>query len=494
MNASLPATKFYIPTPRSDLVPRPRLTCMLSEGLAAPLILISAPAGFGKTTLLAEWHASPSGRTFPLAWLSLEAEDNDLARFLTCLGSALESLRPGMLAEAETALQSSPPLQPKSVLEALLHHLNSGLSSIPGPFALVLEDYHSITAGAIHDTVAYLIGHLPPQMHVILSSRADPPLPLSRLRVRGNLAEIRTDDLRFTREETGTYLNQVMKLALGAEDIDTLEARTEGWIAGLKLAALSMQGDPHADFSAFISEFAGRHHYIADYLVEEVLNGQPGEVRDFLLQTSALPILCGALCDAALRQGNSQAMLERLDQENLFIVRLDDDRTWYRYHHLFADLLRHRLNQAYPGLAAELHRRAAEWFEQNGWLDCAVEEALEAQRFELAASWIERLHPSMAENGQAETLSRWLQALPDGVLQAHPPLAALRSSRSRGILTPRELEVLRLIGRGASNREIARTLIVSTGTVKKHLNNIFGKLEAQNRAHAVARGRDLGLL
>ncbi len=494
MNASLPATKFYIPPPRSDLVPRPRLTCMLSEGLVNPLILLSAPAGFGKTTLLAEWHYSPSGRALSLAWLSLEAEDNDPTRFLTCLASALESLKPGMLAEAETAFQSSPPLQPKAILEALLHSLNSGFSGIPGPFALVLEDYHSITASAVHDAVAYLIGHLPPQMHLILSSRTDPPLSLSRLRVRGNLAEIRTDDLRFTREETNTYLNQVMRLALSTQDIDTLEARTEGWIAGLKLAALSMQSDPHADFSAFVSEFAGRHHYIADYLVEEVLNGQPGEVRNFLLQTSVLPILCGSLCDAVLRQGNSQSMLERLDQENLFIVRLDNDRTWYRYHHLFADLLRHRLDQAYPDLAAELHQRAAEWFEQNGWLDCAVEEALEAQRFELAASWIERLHPSMMENGQAETLSRWLQVLPDRVLQAHPLLTALLPSKSRGILTPRELQVLRLIGRGASNREIAQTLIVSTGTVKKHLNNIFGKLEAQNRAHAVTRGRDLGLL
>jgi LuxR family maltose regulon positive regulatory protein len=490
MTASLPATKFYVPTLRSDLVPRPRLTCMLSEGLAKPLILISAPAGFGKTTLLAEWHHSPSGCALPLAWLSLEAEDNDPTRFLTCFASALESLKPGMLVEAETAFQSSPPLQPKGIMEALIHCLDG----IPDSFALVLEDYHSITTSAIHDTVAYLIGHLPSPMHLILSSRTDPPLSLSRLRVRGNLAEIRTDDLRFTREETNTYLNQVMRLALSTQDIDTLEARTEGWIAGLKLAALSMQSDPHADFSAFVSEFAGRHHYIADYLVEEVLNGQPGEVRNFLLQTSVLPILCGSLCDAVLRQGNSQSMLERLDQENLFIVRLDNDRSWYRYHHLFADLLRHRLDQAYPDLAAELHQRAAGWFEQNGWLDCAVEEALEAQRFELAASWIERLHSTMTESGQGETLARWLRALPDRVLQAHLPLAALLPSRSRGILTPRELQVLRLIGRGASNREIAQTLIVSTGTVKKHLNNIFGKLEAQNRAHAVARGRDLGLL
>ena len=490
MNASLPATKFYVPTPRSDLVPRPRLTGMLSEGLADPLILISAPAGFGKTTLIAEWHHSPSGRALPLAWLSLEAEDNDPTRFLTCFASALESLKPGMLAEAETAFQSFPPLQPKAIMEALIHCL----STIPDSFALVLEDYHSITASAIHDTVAYLVGHLPSQMHVILSSRTDPPLSLSRLRVRGNLAEIRTDDLRFTREETDTYLNQVMRLALSTEDIDTLEARTEGWIAGLKLAALSMQNDPHADFSAFASEFAGRHHYIADYLVEEVLNGQPGEVRNFLLQTSVLPVLCGSLCDAVMRQGNSQSMLERLDQENLFIVRLDNDRSWYRYHHLFADLLRHRLDQAYPNLAAELHQRAAEWFEQNGWLDCAIGEALEAQQFELAADWIERIHLSIMESGRTETLSRWLQALPDRILQAHLSLAALLPSKSRGILTARELQVLRLIGRGASNREIAQTLIVSTGTVKKHLNNIFGKLEAQNRAHAVARGRDLGLL
>jgi len=379
MTAPIPPTKFYIPAPRNDLVRRPRLVHKLSEGLANPLILISAPAGFGKTTLITEWHYSSLGQAVPLAWLSLEAEDNDSTRFLTCFVSALEPVKPGMLAEAEVLPQSS---EPNVVLATLIQCL----SRIPNPFALVLEDYHSITTNTIHDAITYLISHMPPQMHLILSSRIDPPLPLARLRVRGDLTEIRTDDLRFTREETSMYLNQIMGLALSTKDINTLEARTEGWIAGLKLAALSMQRDPRADLTAFVSEFAGSHHYIADYLVEEVLNGQSEQVRRFLLQTSVLTSLCGPLCDAVTGEGSGQAVLEQLDQENLFVVRLDDERYWFRYHHLFADLLRHRLNQVYPGLAVELHRRAAAWYEQNDILDCGIEEALEAREFELAAS------------------------------------------------------------------------------------------------------------
>ncbi len=479
--------KFYIPAPRTDLVSRSRLVRRLSEGLANPLILISAPAGFGKTTLITEWHYSLAGQDFPLAWLSLEAEDNDPIRFLTCFAAALEPVRPGILTEVETVLQAA---RPKVVLATLIHCL----SSVPNSFALVLEDYHSITASAIHDAVAYLISHMPSQMRLIISSRIDPPLPLSRLRVRGDLTEIRADDLRFTHEETNAYLNHVMGLALSAEDVDELETRTEGWIAGLKLAALSMQSDPDADLPAFVSEFAGSHHYIADYLVEEVLNGQSEQVRNFLLQTSVLSCLCGPLCDAVARQGNGQAMLEQLDQENLFVVRLDDNREWFRYHHLFADLLRHRLNRVYPGLQTELHRRAVEWYEQSEMMDCAVEEALDAEEFELAAGVIERIYPTVVESGQTETLSRWLQALPDSVLRARPRLIAFLPSRPGGILTPRELEVLQLIGKGASNREIAQTLVVSTGTVKKHLNNIFAKLEAQNRTQAVARARELRLL
>jgi LuxR family maltose regulon positive regulatory protein len=470
------ATKFRVPAPRADLVSRPRLLRKLSEGLVTPLTLISAPAGFGKTTLIAEWHHSLAGRDLALAWFSIEAEDNDPVRFLSCLASALEALRPGLVAEAEVLVQSA---LPKVALAALIHCLNS----ISHPYALVLEDYHLITASEVHDTVAYLSSHLPAQMRLVISSRIDPPLPLSRLRVRGDLMEIRADDLRFTREETSAYLNQVMGLALSPQDIDALETRTEGWIAGLKLAALSMQNDPNADLSTFASEFAGSHHYIADYLVEEVLNGLPDQVRNFLLQTSISTCLCGELCDAITGQRNGQAMLEQLEQENMFIVRLDDDREWFRYHHLFVELLRHHLNRLHPGLEPELRRRVALWYAENEMPEHAIEEALIAREYEMAARWVEQIRSAMIESGEIETLARWDQAL-----------AAYAPPGEQVLLTRRESEVLGLMGKGASNREIARALVVTTGTVKKHLNNIFAKLQAQNRTQAVARARELRLL
>ncbi len=487
MSTPIPASKFYVPVPRSDLVSRPRLVLKLIEGLANPLILISAPAGFGKTTLIAEWHASSAGQDFPLAWLSLEPEDNDPVRFITCFISALESLQPGIRAETEGLVQSSP-------LKAILDALFPYLSRIPAHSALVLEDFHVITASVIHDAIAYFISHMPPCVHLILSSRTDPPLPLSRLRVRGDLTEIRTEELRFTHEETEAYLNRIMGRALSATDIDALETRTEGWIAGLKLAALSMPNEPDADLTSFISEFAGSHHLIADYLIEEVLNGQPEPVRNFLLLTSVLDWLSGPLCDAVTGQGNGQAILEQLDQENLFIVRLDNDRAWFRYHHLFGELLRHRLNQTHPGLATELHRRAAEWYEQDNCLDCAIDEALEGKAFDLAADYIEHIRLTMLTSGQTETLSRWVHTLPARILQMHPGLADSLPAQTRVSLTPREAQVLQLMGQGASNREIADTLVISTATVKKHLNNIFTKLAAQNRTQAVTRARELGLL
>jgi LuxR family maltose regulon positive regulatory protein len=486
MRPTLPATKFYIPTARSDLLPRPRLVRKLAEGLAGPLVLISAPTGFGKTTLLAEWHHSPEGRGFLLAWLSLETEDNDPHRFLSCLITALGSLQPDLLAKAETLLAL---IQPKAVLTELVNRL----SRVAVPFALVLEDYHLIDAGAVHDAAAFLVSHMPPNVHLIISSCLDPPLPLSRLRVRGELTEIRTDDLRFTREESAAYLREIMGLALSAQDVEALEAHTEGWIAGLKLAALSMQNNPDTSPSDFVSEFASSHHYIADYLVEEVLSGLPEDVRRFLLETSVSKCLCGDLCDAITRQNDGQAMLERLEQENLFVVRQDDDREWFRYHHLFADLLRHHLDRSYAGQARELHRRAAEWYAHNDYLYDAIEEAISAQDFELAARVLHGIRTAWTQDEQAE-LECWVDTLPDSVLRALPELNNLRSANCRGPLTAREMQVLQLIRKGASNREIAQTLVISTGTVKKHLNNIFAKLQAQNREQAVARARELELL
>lgn len=490
MNAPILATKFYIPMPRADLMPRPRLIDKLAQGVTKPLVLISAPAGFGKTTLLAEWRASPEGRTLPLAWLSLESEESDPLRFLDCLAMAIEPLRPGLAAEMETLVQSAEPRGPKELLVGLLQRINRSSQR----FGLVLDDYHTITVQAIHELVAYLINHLPPCMHLLLTSRTEPPLPLARLRARGDLAEIRADDLRFTEAETLVYLQQTMGLPLSSHDAATLALRTEGWVAGLKLAALSLASAPAKEISSLVAAFAGSHRYIADYLVEEVLNSQPETIRNFLLQTSALSMLCGSLCDAVTGQQHGQILLEQLDQQNLFIVRLDDDRHWFRYHHLFAELLRHRLDLLYPGRALEVQRRAVAWYLAHEMLECAIDETLDAGEFVVAANLIERACPTMLERGQKTTLARWLRALPPPVLQTHRTLLALRPTVIEHALTLREREVLHLLGQGASNRAIAQTLTVSLGTVKKHLNNIFLKLDAQSRTQVVARARELGLL
>lgn len=482
------ATKFYRPRPRPDTILRPRLLQQVAAGLSRPVVLLTAPAGFGKTTLLAQWQESAAGQAVPLAWLSLETEECDPHRFLDCLAAAIAPLQPG-LREAETAVAPTQPLPPQVRLNGLLQALTPD-----APFALVLEDYHTITAGAVHALVSYLIQHLPPTMHLILSSRSEPPLPLARLRVRGDLAEIRVDELRFTAEESAAYLQQALAVPLAAADIQTLTERTEGWIAGLKLAVLSLQNRSYPDLTTFVAHFNGSHRYIADYLLEEVLNQQPAAVRTFLLQTAVLSMLCGPLCDALTGQQHGQAMLEHLDQQNLFLVRLDDERCWFRYHHLFADLLRQRLDQFYPGLAAELHRRAVAWYTENELVACAIDEALDAGEFTIAADLIERAGPELLAAGQQALLTRWLHALPTAFGQQQRGLRALRAAVSEPLLTPREQEVVRLLSQGATNRQIAQTLVVSLGTVKKHLNNIFLKLSAQSRTQAVARARELGLV
>lgn len=490
MTTPILATKFYIPTLRTDFMPRPRLLDKLAAGLARPVTLLSAPAGFGKTTLLAEWHASPQGGALPLAWLSLETEERDPLRFLECVAMAIEPLHPGLCATLADLRTTGQPLEPQPQLATLIE----AVSRSSQPFALVLEDYHTITTVAIHDLVAYLLNHLPPAMHLVLSSSVDPPLPLARWRVRGDLTELRAADLRFTAAEMVSYLQQALPTALSPTDIQTLAARTEGWIAGLKLVVLSLQSDPQRDGAAFVAEFTGSHRYIADYLIEEVLDHQTDAVRSFLLQTSVLSMLCGPLCDALTGQRHGQAMLEQLDQQNLFLVRLDEERCWFRYHHLFADLLRQRLDQFYPGLAPALHRRAVAWYTENELLECAIDEALDAGEFAIASDLIERAGPDLLAAGQQATLTRWLQALPRPHRQLPHGLIALRAAVVDQALTPREQEVMTLISQGASNREIAQTLVVSLGTVKKHLNNIFLKLEAQSRTQAVARARELGLL
>ncbi|MCL4302267.1 MAG: hypothetical protein KJ077_41650 [Anaerolineae bacterium] len=424
MSGPLLTTKLYIPrqSAKQPLVLRPHLTARLNEGLNDRLTLISAPAGFGKTTLLSKWIPDAQ---HCVAWLSLDAGDNDPIRFWTYGITALQMLQNGLGQSALSLLQAP---QPPS-LESILTHLINELTTFPDDFVLVLDDYHVIENPALHDSLAYLLSHLPPKMHLILTSRADPALPLSRLRARRQLTEIRAADLRFTSEETVAFLNEVMGLDLSAEDIAALETRTEGWIAGLQLAALSMQG--RSDVSSFIKAFTGSHIYIVDYLAEEVLQRQPDSIQTFLLQTSILERMSGALCDAVTGRDDSQAVLEKLQRHDLFIIPLDDERHWYRYHHLFAEVLRVRLQKANlspTGGVAELHRRASVWYEQQGWMAEAMEHALAGGAFEQATHLLEQLGLIVFAQGAMQyMLNKWLALLPDELVRVRPKLCLIQA-------------------------------------------------------------------
>ncbi len=383
MASPLLDTKLYVPRLRRGLVARPRLSERLDGGAESKLTLISAPAGFGKTTLLAEWLAAIPAGARSTGWLSLDPGDNQPATFWTYLIAALQTTAPGLGTGALSLLQSPQP----PPIEAVLAMLLNDLAAVPGDIVLVLNDYHVIDAPDITDGMVFLLEHLPPQVHLVIATRADPALPLARLRAQGELVEIRAADLRFTPEEAATYLNEVMGLDLGAKDVAALEGRTEGWIAALQLAALSMQG--RDDVAGFIAGFSGDDRYIVDYLVEEVLHRQPEAVRSFLLETSILGPLSGPLCDAVTGHDGGKAMLESLDRGNLFLVPLDDRRWWYRYHQLFADVLRARLMDERPELVPELHRRACEWYVEHGDRSEAISHAMAAGDFARAADLIE---------------------------------------------------------------------------------------------------------
>jgi LuxR family maltose regulon positive regulatory protein len=430
MVAPLLATKLYVPPLRRDFVPRPRLVERLDEALHRRLALVSAPAGFGKTTLLSEWLTMRDRRKVAdeglpsAAWLSLDAEDNELARFLRYLVAALATIAP-QAGEAAGNLLRLPQLPPS---ETILTTLINELCSLPADLVLVLEDYHTIEARAIHSALTFLLDNLPPQAHLVISTRADPPLPLSRWRSRGMMVEIHADDLRFTGEESAAYLNDVMNLHLVPEDVTALNHRTEGWIVGLQMAALALQGklshQGQQDVSAFVQAFSGSHHYILDYLVEEVLAHQPDKVQTFLLQTAILSRLTGPLCDAVTGSDDGQATLEALDTANLFLVPLDDERRWYRYHHLFAEVLRVRLRRAAgkEGLAP-LHTRAGEWYEDQGEIAEAFKHAVAAQDFERAARLIEENWLRIGHAGEMNTILRWLESMPEEVVRARPMLS-----------------------------------------------------------------------
>jgi LuxR family transcriptional regulator, maltose regulon positive regulatory protein len=409
-------TKLHVPRRRRGLVSRPRLTDRLGAGELPPLVLVSAPAGFGKTTVLTEWLAAAPTDGALVAWLSLDQRDDDPTTFWTYLVGALRTAVPEVGPATLALLQ--PPQSPTDVVIATL--LNE-LSTVQGELVLVLDDYHVIEARDVHDGVAFLLEHLPPQVHLVIATRVDPPLPLARLRARGEMVELRAADLRFAPEEAAAYLGEVMGLTLTAAEVVSLEERTEGWIAALQLAALSMQG--RDDVAGFVANFAGDDRFVVDYLVEEVLQRQPEQVRSFLLQTSVLSRLTGSLCDAVTGQDGGKAMLEALERGNLFMVPLDDRRRWYRYHHLFGDVLRARLLDEDPDHVRALNFRASDWYERNGDRSAAIDHALAAEDFERAAALVESAIPALSGARQEATLRRWLEALPDELFGVRPVLA-----------------------------------------------------------------------
>lgn len=415
MSTSIIATKLFIPPSRPETVARRRLTELLDINRHRKLTLISAPAGFGKTTLVSEWVA---GSHQPVAWLSLDEGESDPARFVTYLIAALQTISGEIGALVLPVLQS-----PQSLpIDAILTNLINDISTIPNDFILVLDDYHLVDNPLVDKALSFLLEHMPPQMHLAITTREDPNLPLARLRVRDQLTELRVADLRFTPSEAAEFLNQVMGLTLAADEVAALDSRTEGWIAGLQLAALSMKGNQ--DVTGFIQAFTGDHRYIVDYLVEEVLKNRPEALRRFLLQTSILDRLNGPLCDAVTGLPGGKAQLEALQRGNFFLIPLDDRRHWYRYHHLFADVLRAHLTTEQPDLVPILHERASAWYAQNGLAPEAIHHALAAPDFEQAALLIERAVPASRQNRQDATLLSWLQALPDEVLRHRPILNA----------------------------------------------------------------------
>lgn len=428
MKSAVLETKFYSPRWRPGQVPRTRLVERLDRGAQSKLTLISAPPGFGKTTLLAEWLTTPSGKGQDIAWLSLDQNDNHPPTFWTYVFSALQRVRPGVSKGGALSMLQSPQPPP---IETLLVTVLNEVAADSKSLALVLDDYHVIEAGPIHDGVRFLIDHLPPQMHLMIASRADPAVPLPRLRARGELTEVRAADLRFTPGEAAAFLNGAMGLDLTPRDVAALESRTEGWIAALQLAALSMQG--RDDVARFISAFTGDDRYIVDYLVEEVLQRQSGPVRTFLLQTSILDRLNASLCDAVIGQDSGKAMLETLERGNLFVVPLDDKRQWYRYHHLFADVLHSHLVEEQPGLVSMLHGRASEWYAGDGQPARAIRHAITANDLARAAGLVELEAQAAVRSHQPDRLIEWLKPIPDELIRLMPVLSTYYALALQGM-------------------------------------------------------------
>jgi LuxR family transcriptional regulator, maltose regulon positive regulatory protein len=475
MYTTLLATKFYIPPLCPTYMPRPRLITALSQALTRRLTLVSAPAGYGKTTLVSSWLRETDVTS---TWLSLDESDNDPTRFLSYLFAALQTAIPSIRAVLPSILTAVQP----ALFDAHLKLLIKEITDHTGPLVLVLDDFQVIHSQPVLEALTFLIEYMPPQMHLLLLTRTDPfGLPLSRLRLRNQLLDIRADHLRFTPREVAVFLNDVMGLHLSADDTSAMDMRTEGWVAGLQLAALSMQDCP--DTHRFVSAFTGSHYYIMDYLADEVLKLQPEEVRTFLLQTSILERMCGPLCRAVVETDmagppDGQAMLEALKRANLFLIPLDDERRWYRYHHLFADVLNRRLEHLFPQLLPALHQRASLWYEQNGCLTEAIQHALQAGDKPRMIQMVEQNGCSLLMRGEVTTLARWLAALESeiplnpwlSILEAWTLTLSGRLERVEHILQSAEQQLKPL------ERTIETQIMLGTAAAARaHYANVQGK-------------------
>src|SRR2546422_2432858 len=412
------ATKLHVPQTRPDLLSRPRLLDRLEEGASRGLLLVSVPAGFGTSTLLAQWAGSSKRQ---VAWLALDPDDNDPARFWRYLVAAIEHVHPGLQEKVLPLLAAAD----QWTSDAIVATLGNELATRPAELTIVRDDYHAIESEAIHKSLGVLLEHLPAGMQVVIAGRSDPPVPLARMRARGQVAELRADDLRFTTDEAAALLGKVWGLQLSDESIAVLTNRTEGWVTGFQLAALSLRD--RADAAEFIRGFSGSHRFVLDYLTEEVLEHQPDRVRRFLVDTSILERLTGSLSDAVTGGSDGQEMLEDLERANIFLVALDEERRWYRYHGLFADLLRARLEDESPERVAELHQKAAGWYEANGLIREAVRHALAAGEPARAAELVESNVDDVLGRGEGASLRRWLSALPHDVVRSPPRLAAVQA-------------------------------------------------------------------
>ncbi len=464
---SLLKTKLNLPPVRTEWVARPRLSEALNDGLRRKLTLVAAPAGYGKTTLLSAWVRESGGRA---AWLSLDRGDNDLARFLTYLVAALQKVESDVGVGVLAPLQSPQP----SPIEAVLTLLINDLAAVAEPVVVILDDYHLIEAAPIHTALGFLLEHLPAGVHLIMAARADPPLPLARLRGRGQLVELREADLRFTPAEAGDFLAQTMGFRLGKELVAKLTTRTEGWIAGLQLAAVSMKG--REDTQAFVEAFSGTHEYIVDYLAEEVLKRQSEATRSFLLQTSILDRLNGPLCAAVAERDDAQAILERLWEKHLFLLSLDDERRWYRYHNLFADMLRKRLTQERAQIIPSLHARAAAWYERNGQVSEAIDHALQAEDYDHAIAMVERVAQETLIRTEFVTFLKWAAALPEELVRARPRLCVYYASAL--IFSGREVEMAQSLLQDAARSDESDSLRAEVAFFQAVIAMLRGDVEA----------------